>query len=134
MANGRRLVGAVNAVERGPEIERPCAERVVRAARHMARQIGTAQQHLGRRRPIRPFGLAADPLDARPFEAGAPNALLRRGFNKQSLLAGTVITVEGYQAKDGAMRANGRDITYQDGRKLFVGSSGTGAPDERPEK
>ena len=67
-------------------------------------------------------------------EAGAPNALLRRGFNKQSLLPGTVITVEGYQAKDGANRANGRDITYQDGRKLFVGSSGTGAPDERPEK
>ena len=67
-------------------------------------------------------------------EAGAPNALLRRGFNKQSLLPGTVITVEGYQAKDGALRANGRDITYQDGRNLFVGSSGTGAPDERPEK
>ena len=67
------------------------------------------------------------------IEAGAPNALLRRGFNKQSLLAGTVVTVEGYQAKDGANRANGRDITYQDGRKLFVGSSGTGAPDERPE-
>ena len=67
-------------------------------------------------------------------EAGAPNALLRRGFNKQSLLPGTVITVEGYQAKDGALRANGRDITYQDGRKLFVGSSGTGAPDERQEK
>ena len=67
-------------------------------------------------------------------EAGAPNALLRRGFNKQSLLPGTVITVEGYQAKDGANRANGRDITYQDGRKLFVGSSGTGAPDERQEK
>ena len=66
-------------------------------------------------------------------EAGAPNALLRRGFNKQSLLPGTVIMVEGYQAKDGAMRANGRDITYTDGRKLFVGSSGTGAPDERPD-
>ena len=66
-------------------------------------------------------------------EAGAPNALLRRGFNKQSLLPGTVILVEGYQAKDGAMRANGRDITYTDGRKLFVGSSGTGAPDEKPE-
>ena len=66
-------------------------------------------------------------------EAGAPNALLRRGFNKQSLLPGTVIMVEGYQAKDGANRANGRDITYTDGRKLFVGSSGTGAPDERPE-
>ena len=67
-------------------------------------------------------------------EAGAPNALLRRGFNKQSLLPGTVIMVEGYQAKDGANRANGRDITYTDGRKLFVGSSGTGAPDERPDK
>ena len=67
-------------------------------------------------------------------EAGAPNALLRRGFNKQSLLPGTVISVEGYQAKDGANRANGRDITYQDGKKLFVGSSGTGAPDERQEK
>ena len=68
------------------------------------------------------------------IEAGAPNALLRRGFNKQSLLPGTVITVEGYQAKDGALRANGRDITYQDGKKLFVGSSGIGAPDERPER
>ena len=68
------------------------------------------------------------------IEAGAPNALLRRGFTKASLPAGTVVTVEGYQAKDGANRANGRDITYQDGKKLFVGSSGTGAPDERPEK
>src|SRR2546430_14873352 len=67
-------------------------------------------------------------------EAGAPNALLRRGFNKQSLLPGTVITVQDYQAQDGPMRAHGRDSTYQDGRKLFVGSSGTGAPDERPEK
>ncbi|MEO8256407.1 MAG: DUF6152 family protein [Acidobacteriota bacterium] len=68
------------------------------------------------------------------IEAGAPNALLRRGFTKASLPVGTVITVEGYQAKDGANRANGRDITYQDGKKLFVGSSGTGAPDERQEK
>jgi Family of unknown function (DUF6152) len=73
-------------------------------------------------------------VEAWMIEAGAPNALLRRGFNKQSLLPGTVITVEGYQAKDGANRANGRDITYQDGRKLFVGSSGIGAPDERPER
>jgi hypothetical protein len=64
-------------------------------------------------------------------EGGAPNALLRRGWNKQSLLAGTEILVEGFQAKDGAMRANGRDITFPDGRKLFVGSSGIGAPDER---
>jgi hypothetical protein len=66
-------------------------------------------------------------------EGGAPNALLRRGWNKNSLLPGTEILVEGFQAKDGAMRANGRDITFPDGKKLFVGSSGTGAPDERKE-
>jgi len=67
-------------------------------------------------------------------EGGAPNALLRRGWNKNSLLPGTEILVEGFQAKDGALRANGRDITFPDGKKLFVGSSGTGAPDERPDK
>jgi hypothetical protein len=67
------------------------------------------------------------------IEGGAPNALLRRGFNRDSLPAGTLIRVQGFQAKDGALRANGRDITFADGRKLFVGSSGTGAPDERPE-
>jgi hypothetical protein len=67
-------------------------------------------------------------------EGGAPNALLRRGWNKNSLTEGTEILVEGFQAKDGALRANGRDITFPDGRKLFVGSSGIGAPDERPEK
>ena len=67
-------------------------------------------------------------------EGGAPNALLRRGWNKNSLTEGTEILVEGFQAKDGANRANGRDITFPDGKKLFVGSSGTGAPDERPEK
>ena len=67
-------------------------------------------------------------------EGGAPNALLRRGWNKNSLLPGTEILVEGFQAKDGAIRANGRDITFPDGKKLFVGSSGTGAPDERPDK
>jgi hypothetical protein len=65
-------------------------------------------------------------------EGGAPNALLRRGWNRKSLLPGTEILVEGFQAKDGAMRANGRDITFPDGKKLFVGSSGIGAPDERP--
>ncbi len=67
------------------------------------------------------------------IEGGAPNALLRRGWNKSSLPAGTEILVQGFQAKDGSFRANGRDITFPDGRKLFVGSSGTGAPDERPE-
>ena len=66
-------------------------------------------------------------------EGGAPNALLRRGWNRNSLPAGTEIIVQGFQSKDGAFRANGRDITFSDGRKLFVGSSGIGAPDERPE-
>src|SRR5438045_3627197 len=60
------------------------------------------------------------------IEAAAPNALLRRGWTKQSLLAGTEILVEGFQAKDGANRANGSIITFTDGRKLFVGSSGDG--------
>jgi len=67
-------------------------------------------------------------------EGGAPNALLRRGFSKDSLPAGTEILIEGYQAKNGSKKANGRDITFADGRKLFVGSSGTGAPGEKREK
>ena len=57
------------------------------------------------------------------IEAAAPNALLRRGWTKNSLLPGTKILVEGYQAKDGANRANGSIITFTDGTKLFVGSS-----------
>ena len=68
------------------------------------------------------------------FEGGTPNVLFRRGFTKQSLLPGTKIMVDGYQAKDGTNRANGRDLTFTDGTKLFLGSSGTGAPYElRPE-
>jgi Family of unknown function (DUF6152) len=57
------------------------------------------------------------------IEAAAPNALLRRGWNKTSLLPGTEINVEGYQAKDGSNKANGSIITFLDGRKLFVGSN-----------
>jgi hypothetical protein len=67
-------------------------------------------------------------------EGGSPNALLRRGIAKDTLKTGMEIAVDGYQAKDGTNRANGRDISFADGRKLFVGSSGTEAPDERPEK
>ena len=62
------------------------------------------------------------------IEGGTPNTLLRRGFTKNSLLPGTEIAVDGYQAKDGSHRANGRDLTLPDGKKLFMGSSGTGAP------
>ena len=64
-------------------------------------------------------------------ETGPPNALLKRGWNKNSLPEGTEIIVDGYQSKDGEARANGRDVTFPDGRKLFAGSSGTGAPDDK---
>ena len=68
--------------------------------------------------------------EAWAFEAGTPNVLFRRGFTKDSLLPGTKIVIDGYRAKDGSKRANGRDITFADGKKLFMGSSGTGAPYE----
>ena len=67
------------------------------------------------------------------IEGGTPNTLFRRGVNKNSLPYGTAIVVDGYQAKDGTLKANGRDITLPDGRKLFIGSTGTGAPDDPPE-
>ena len=67
-------------------------------------------------------------LETWMIEGGTPNTLLRRGINKTSLPYGMVIIVDGYQAKDGSMKANGRDLTLPDGRKLFMGSSGTGAP------
>jgi len=57
------------------------------------------------------------------IEAAAPNALLRRGWTKDSLLAGTEINIEGFQAIDGTNKANGSIITLTDGRKLFVGSA-----------
>jgi uncharacterized protein DUF6152 len=62
------------------------------------------------------------------IEGGPPNALSRRGFTRDSLPVGAEIVVEGFQAKDGSLKGNGRDVTFADGRKLFVGSSGTGAP------
>ena len=64
------------------------------------------------------------------IEAGAPNAMFRRGFRRDSLPVGAEIVVEGFLAKDGSTKANGRDLTFPDGKKLFMGSSGTGAPGE----
>lgn len=61
-------------------------------------------------------------------EGGTPNTLQRRGITRNTIAVGTVIVVTGYQAKDGTLRANGRNITFPDGRTLFMGSSGTGAP------
>ena len=66
------------------------------------------------------------------IELGPPNSLLKRGWTKQSVPAGTEILVVGYQARDGARRANGRDITFADGKKLFAGSPGAGAPYDNP--
>ena len=63
------------------------------------------------------------------IEGGSPNSLLRRGVTKESLVVGTEVIVDGYQARDHTLlRANGRNVTFTDGRKLFLGSSGTGAP------
>jgi hypothetical protein len=65
-------------------------------------------------------------------EGGPPTSLVKRGFTKKSLVAGDTVIVNGFQSKDHTCRpicrANGRDITFTDGRKLFMGSSGTGAP------
>jgi hypothetical protein len=67
------------------------------------------------------------------IEAGPPGALVRRGWDRNSIPPGIEVLVEGYQAKDGTNKANGRDVTLPDGKRLFVGSSGTGAPYDKPE-
>lgn len=82
------------------------------------------------------FHIAAEQEDGTTvewmIEGGTPNALMRAGINRKSLQVGTEIVVQGYQSKDRrcdpACKANGRDMTFPDGRKLFMGSSGTGAP------
>lgn len=63
------------------------------------------------------------------IEAGSPNILLRRGITRDTLKVGQKINVQGYQSKDGSHRANGRDLTLENGQKLFLGSSGDGAPE-----
>ena len=62
------------------------------------------------------------------IEAGTPNVLFRRGFTKDAMKPGTKVVVDGYRAKDGSHRGNGRNLTGPDGKTLFLGSSGTGAP------
>ena len=69
-------------------------------------------------------------LETWMIEGGTPNTLQRRGISRDSIKIGTVIVVAGFRAKDGRLRANGRDITFPDGRTLFLGSSGTGAPND----
>ena len=65
------------------------------------------------------------------IECGAPNALMRRGLNRNSIPVGTELIIDGFGAKNGSNTANARDITFPDGSQFFVGSSGTGAPYER---
>jgi len=66
------------------------------------------------------------------IEAGSPNNLFRRGINKDTVRVGMQVVVDGYQARDGSRRANGRDVTLPEGRKLFLGSQQTpGAPGEK---
>ena len=68
-------------------------------------------------------------------EGGTPNVLQRRGLRRECLPVGTVLIVDGYQAKDHSLpRANGRDVTLEDGTKFFLGSSGTGAPSDGAEQ
>ncbi len=68
-------------------------------------------------------------------EGGTPNVLQRRGLRRECLPIGSVLIVDGYQAKDHSLpRANGRDVTFADGRKFFLGSSGTGAPEDGAER
>ena len=64
------------------------------------------------------------------MEAGSPNTLIRRGIHKDALPVGTELVIDGYQARNGSNRVNGREVTYPDGRRLVLGSSGTGAPDD----
>ena len=68
------------------------------------------------------------------LEAGSPNVLVRRGFSKAAIPKGTEVIFEGFQAKDGSNRANGRDITFPDGKKLFIGSTGAEGPPEDAKK
>jgi hypothetical protein len=64
------------------------------------------------------------------IEGGSPNALVRHGVTKNTLPTGTEVIFEGFQAKDGSHRTNGRDITFPDGKKIFLGASGDEAPPE----
>lgn len=74
---------------------------------------------------------AAGKMTTWMVECGTPNTLLRRGVNKNSVTPGMEILVDGYQAKDGSNRANGRDVTFADGRKVFLGNAGSGDAAEK---
>jgi hypothetical protein len=62
------------------------------------------------------------------IEGGTPNTLFRRGINDNTLPLGLEVLVEGYRSRDGSNRASGRDITFPDGRKLFMSGSAPPSP------
>jgi len=62
------------------------------------------------------------------WETGGANALYRRGWRKESLVAGTVLVIDGFQARNGSNTANATSITFEDGKRLFAGSSNQSAP------
>jgi hypothetical protein len=68
------------------------------------------------------------------IETGTPNTLLRRGLTRDSLKVGTEVLVDGYQSKDGSLRANGRNVTLPNGQTLFLGSNSPDAPDQEKSK
>jgi hypothetical protein len=70
-------------------------------------------------------------VDTWEVEAGSPNSMFRRGFNRNSLPLGTVVVITGYQSRDGGKRANGGDITFADGRRLFLSGSNPDDPENR---
>ena len=75
--------------------------------------------------------VAGGSVETWEIEAGSPNSMFRRGFNRKSLPLGTVVVINGYQSRDGGKRANGGDITFVDGRKLFLSGSNPDDPENR---
>jgi hypothetical protein len=72
----------------------------------------------------RPDGM----VESWAIEAGAPNALIRRGLRQSDFPAGVEVVVEGFRAKNGGLKVNGNKVTFPDGRNFFLGASETGAP------
>jgi hypothetical protein len=74
------------------------------------------------------FKNAAGEMEHWQCEGGAPNRLMREGWTKDTLKPGDVVTIDGFKAKNGANWCNSQTITLPDGRRVFSGSSGNGAP------
>ena len=64
-------------------------------------------------------------------EGGSPSVLFRLGWNRDSLPAGTKVTVVGFQAKDGSLRASSRELRFPDGRRMDLGGSGSSTLDQK---